>query len=111
MLSRKQRISRTEFPSRTRQGIRVFSESATGTLYQGSLTTKVSIVVSKKIAPRAVDRNALKRRFYDATQPLLKTLTQPLVIVLYPKKEVLGMSLQKTHQEIKSLLHSKGFIS
>ncbi len=108
MLARKNRISKSEFPSSKTKGIRFLSSSFSGVVYPTLSGVKVAVVVSKKTTPKAVDRNLLKRRFYAAFEVYIKKLTKPTLIVVYPKKESIKVkqadigselveSLKKTH--------------
>lgn len=88
MLPRKNRISRKEFPSHNVKGFRVFSPYFSAIFYKKEAgECRASVVVSKKTAKTAVDRNKLRRRFYDLVAPYFKTSSQPTTIVFYPKIE------------------------
>jgi ribonuclease P protein component len=64
---------------------------------------KFAVVVSKKTARRAVDRNFLKRRSKEALRPHLKN-APPASIVIYPKKEALKTSYSAFAAELSDIL-------
>lgn len=106
MLSRKNRITRNEFPSFKRQGIRVFSGYFSGTLYESpSLEiTKFSVVVSKKVSKSAVTRNTLRRRFYEIARTHLQRLEPGTMVVLYPKQEAIKAPFAVLQEEFEKTL-------
>lgn len=105
MLSQKNRITRKDFPAHTRQGFRVFSGLFSGSIYKNNeQTVRVSVVVSKKTAKRATERNYLKRVFYAAMRPYLDQFTGGALVVLYPKKESLQAPFLAITEEIKMSL-------
>ena len=85
MLSQKNRISRKDFPSYKKQLSRFLSPLFSGTIYLNKENVQVSVVVSKKITKKAVERNKIRRRFYSAITPYIKKL-HDISIVIYPKK-------------------------
>lgn len=93
MLPRNNRISKKDFPSSQRQGFRVFSPFFSAVFYQTTAkTSRVAVVVSKKTAKTAVERNTLRRRFYDLVGLYFKNVSAPTTVVLYPK-----IDAKKTH--------------
>lgn len=60
-------------------------------------------VVSKKIAARATDRNALKRRCREAFRPELAWIGA-WSIVVYPKKNALTIPFSEFKHEVKAVL-------
>ena len=66
--------------------------------------SKVTCVVSKKVARRAVDRNTIKRRAREAMRPILEQITTPAFFMLYAKREALGAISQEITQDVKKLL-------
>lgn len=102
MLSRKNRITRKDFPAHTRQGFRVFSGLFSGVIYPtDDQTVRVSVVVSKKTAKRATERNYLKRLFYEAIRPHLGDFSKGALVVLYPKKESLQAPFLVIKEELR----------
>lgn len=88
MLPSKNRISRKNFPSHKMKGFRVFSPFFTVVFYKKNITEaknyNISVVVSKKIDKSAVERNRLRRRFYDLFGQFLVG-AENVTIVVYPK--------------------------
>ena len=99
MLARKNRISKSEFPSAKDRGVRFLSTFFSGTAYPTKGNSKFCVVVSKKIAKSAVKRNHIKRQFYAAVEPYVVKINK--TIVLYPKKEALGIGFKDLQREIK----------
>ena len=112
MLPKTSRITRKEFPVLSKgQGIRVFSSVFSCTLYplEGK-KVQVSVVVSKKVSKRAVVRNELKRKVYNAMGDILPLFPKGYAIVFYPKLEMREIAVQGLAQEIKNTLISKGIL-
>lgn len=65
MLSKKERLTRQDFSRFFSSGRRYHSPFFT-LVYTPSPTLHASIVVPKKVAPKAVDRNTIRRRLYSA---------------------------------------------
>lgn len=108
MLPQKNRISRNDFPTGSRQGSRVFSPLFSGVIYPSKTGTRVAVVVSKKTAKTAVARNTLRRRFYATLAPYLKSFSQESLIVLYPKIEAKKSPFSMLKVEIEAMLrHTK----
>ncbi len=66
---------------------------------QASGGKKSVIVVSKKVAERAVDRNLIKRRIKSALEPFSRGSASFFVIA---KRGVLDLSFKELKEEIKS---------
>ncbi len=110
MLSKKNRIPRKDFPVRNRQGFRVFSPLFSGTICKNEGGIKVSVVVSKKTAKTAVERNYLRRIFYEAVSEHIKGFSKGALIVFYPKIDaqkatflVLKNEIEKAFKQAKLL--------
>ncbi len=104
MLSKKNRITRKDFPARNRQGLRFFSAFFTGTIYANEGGVKVSVVVSKKTAKTAVVRNYLRRLFYEAVSEQTKGFLKGALIVFYPKIEAQKAPFSVLKTEIEKAL-------
>lgn len=105
MLPRKNRISRKEFPVYSKQGIRVFSPLFSAVIYPKEKGVNVSVVVSKKTAPKAVVRNSVRRHFYAIIEQYLGKFSHGATIVFYPKTEALNASFDVLKTEITHALH------
>ncbi|MEY2665459.1 MAG: Ribonuclease [Candidatus Parcubacteria bacterium] len=63
MLKKADRVSRTDFESHLKGGKRFHCDYAT-LIFQPSKTFQGSVVVSKKVSKKAVERNTIRRRIY-----------------------------------------------
>lgn len=72
-----------------------------GVFYFTKGATKFSVVVSKKVAKTAIERNKIRRQFYAATEPYIAK--GGAVVVLYPKKE----AVVATYVGIKKEVHKE----
>ena len=63
MLSRQQRLTRPAFAQVYKAGRRIHTKNLTGILIPAS-TQKAAVVVSKKVAKKAHERNKIRRRLY-----------------------------------------------
>lgn len=61
---------------------------------------RVSVVISKKVTKKAVERNLLKRRFLSVVQNNKNLLKQGFSYVFYLKKEVVGVDFKTLEAEI-----------
>ncbi len=104
MLSKKNRISRKDFPSHRVQGFRVFNPFFTVVFYGSATNTRVSVVVSKKTAKTAVARNAMRRRFYELFGPFLNKIANPATVVCYPKIEAQKAQFSDLKTEVEKAL-------
>lgn len=66
--------------------------------------TGAACVISKKVAPRAVDRNKVKRRVKAALSPHLSALF-PAAYVFYGKSGAADASFAEAKRDIEKLLH------
>lgn len=99
MLSKKNRISKDEFPAPREQGFRVFSPLLTAVFYQNTHDHKAAVVVSKKLAKTAVVRNRMRRRVYAALSPLFE-ISKKVTVIVYPKKETEKAPFQRLQDEL-----------
>ncbi|MAJ97501.1 hypothetical protein CL644_01260 [bacterium] len=61
-----------------------------------------AVVVSKKVSSKAVIRNTLKRRIWEAIRPL--TFSKNTTFVVYAKKGVKDLSISEIREELQRLL-------
>ncbi|QSH39179.1 ribonuclease P protein component [Candidatus Kaiserbacteria bacterium] len=61
-----------------------------------------AVVVSKKVSPKAVIRNTLKRRIRAAIQPL--KFSKDTTFVIYVKKGVEDLTISEIQKELQELL-------
>ena len=90
MLPKNKRIQKSTLRSFQGKGRSFFVETLTlwAVLTTEDIPAKASVVVSKKIAKGAVERNKIKRRIYSALQKELKTIKNGFLLSFYPKKEI-----------------------
>lgn len=110
MLPKKNRISKKDFPSSQRQGIRVFSAFFSAVFYKNEGEVRVAVVISKKTAKTAVLRNLLRRRFYHAIQENHGRFIQKGSLVIYPKKEAGAAPFSVIKKEITEALNKAKLI-
>jgi ribonuclease P protein component len=64
---------------------------------------RVGLTVGKVVAGRAVDRNRIKRRMREAVRRHINLLTQPVDVVLHPRRSVLELEFSKLESEIAGI--------
>ena len=72
-----------------------------------NLSPRFAILLSKKLAKLAVDRNKIKRLVSNSLQDSLPKLTQNQDIILIPKKEILTQSKNNISQDLLKNLSQK----
>lgn len=103
MLSRDNRLNRTLFSEYFARGKRLHSEHFT-VVYASAIDFKVSVVVSKKVAKKAHDRNRLKRQIYGFVGVLSKEVALEGVFMIYPKFTLTKLSVTERKVAIKNEL-------
>lgn len=72
---------------------------------------RVAVVVSKKVAKKAVDRNKIRRRLYEAIRLQLLQIKQPHDIVLTVfDKQVLDLTPKAIEQLISKILQKSQMV-
>lgn len=66
--------------------------------------SRFAILLSKKIAKRAVDRNKIKRKIYQSIQNTLPNLLQHNDIILIPKRGILQKTTTQIQTDLKNVL-------
>lgn len=66
---------------------------------------RFAILVSQKLAKKAVDRNKIKRRISQSIQDSLALFPQNQDTVLIPKKEILSKTIPQISKDINHVLH------
>jgi len=89
MISKKNRLSRFEFNQVKKSGRKIFHLSFL-IFYVPGRNLKVSVVVSKKIAKKAVRRNLLRRHIYDHLAKHYPKLSHNIIIYLQKYEENLS---------------------
>ncbi|OGG91940.1 ribonuclease P protein component [Candidatus Kaiserbacteria bacterium RIFCSPLOWO2_12_FULL_53_8] len=110
-MPKKYRLSRSDFLGLDRKR----SRRVHGTCFSLTIAplpegerAKAAVVVPKKMAARAVDRNRIERRVREALRPLLARLQSPTVLVFHAKREAAEASFADTKKDIKTLLGRAG---
>lgn len=65
---------------------------------------RVSVVISKKIAKKATERNLLKRRFLSVLKNNKNLLKNDFLYIFYPKKDVQTADFKEIEFEIIKIL-------
>lgn len=65
----------------------------------------VAVVVSKKVAQKAVERNLLKRRFLSVVQNNKNLCKKGFFYVFYVKKEIQTSEFSSIEKEVSRVLH------
>lgn len=107
MFPKRQRISKGTFQNIATQGRRTHNESLTmvKTPLQTGVLSRFAVVVSKKVAATAVDRNILRRRIYKALEEVCKNKKSTAYIV-FAKKPARHMSFNELKKEIEVLCNT-----
>jgi ribonuclease P protein component len=102
MLAKRERLSREQFQSFFKSGRRRHCDMAT-VVYTPYPTFHGSVVVSKKVAKKAVDRNRIRRQVY-AQLYLLKKQEHPGVFVVLVKPGFMAAPRKLALGQISSLI-------
>jgi ribonuclease P protein component len=73
-----------------------------------AVRTKFAVAVSKKVASRAVDRNAVRRKVYDVLKTASKGLKTGVFAMIMPKKECLSASPESIGVEVEAVFKKAG---
>ncbi|MBN2086725.1 ribonuclease P protein component [Candidatus Peregrinibacteria bacterium] len=67
--------------------------------------SKFSVVVSKKVAPNAVDRNKLRRQIYDCIRNNLELLKSDIVVIIIVKSNSIESEYEDLDKGIKDFFN------
>lgn len=101
MLPRASRLTQTEFAQYFKSGSRFHTPIAT-VIVQSSATPRGSVVVSKKVAKRAVDRNRLRRMSYPLLRAALEEQSAVCIVIIKPA--CVGLSYAQMRVELASVI-------
>ncbi len=73
-------------------------------LPRGISGPRYTCIISKKVAPKAVQRNKIKRRFRESMRSVLKGVDQPVALVFRGKKELATASFQTMRRDVIALV-------
>jgi ribonuclease P protein component len=103
MLKKAERLTRTEFDQFFSTGKRLHSPYLQ-LIYAPHDTFHGSVVVGKKVAKKAVDRNTLRRRLYAQVYSQLRTSTPPGVYIVVAKAGFASLGRKAAAAEATELL-------
>jgi ribonuclease P protein component len=103
MVAKQARISRTDFPAILQSGKRFHSTHASAVVVPAP-TPRVSVVVSKKVAKQAVDRNRLRRRVYGVAERFIAESPLPYAVIFLLRPGALRVARQALAEEVAGLL-------
>ena len=107
-MPRKRSLARIDFlrhaGARTRRFHGALFSLSVTELPSGVRGPKCACVVSKKVSPKAVERNLIKRRCREAVQALLLKRNEALALVFYAKREARGAAFENIRKDTASLL-------
>lgn len=90
MISRKFRLKKTDIEWVLKKGNQITVDLFIAKFLPAPAAPNFAVIVSAKISGKAVERNRLKRKIYEAIrQSALKIESLPFKIVLIPKKRAL----------------------
>jgi ribonuclease P protein component len=107
MLSKKNKLSAKLFSLFGRSGRLFHSDNLTlryGAKVLSGDDYKVSVVVSRKVSPKAVQRNLLKRKVFSIVRNSKENLKPKSVYIFYLKKTINGVEIRDIEKEVNNLL-------
>jgi ribonuclease P protein component len=109
MLSKERRIKRKDFSNILSKGIRFNSPKFLLYVVKNEENTaknktKIAFSVSKKVYPRATDRNKYRRRGYASIQPVIEKIKPSHYLFFVFKKAGAGASFEAIESEVLKLL-------
>ncbi len=72
--------------------------------------SKFAVPVSKKVAPRAVDRNSIRRKVYNSLRDVKGSLKKPVFATIMPKKECLTATSGAIASELEAIFKKAGLL-
>ncbi len=103
MVDKHTRISRADFPAIMQSGRRFHSPSVSA-VFVPHPTPRISVVVSKKVAKSAVDRNRLRRRVYGVVEHFMAEQPLSATVIFLLKPGALRVPRQAFATEVAGLL-------
>ena len=114
MLPKKQRIKKGDFAELIRSGRSFYSPNLTLRAMRGKNTeikSLLAVVVSKKVANKAVTRNFLKRRLKYALVKKSKELRNGFLIAFWLKKDLSNIKYADFEAEVVALLKQANLLN
>lgn len=103
MLSKKERLKRVDFSRFFSLGRRIHHRYFT-LVYAPHSTPHISVVVSKKVASKAVARNKMRRRVYDSVRNYIRGEECSGVFIFLMKKEAFEASSENLREAVVSIM-------
>ncbi|MBY0309716.1 ribonuclease P protein component [Patescibacteria group bacterium] len=103
MLSKQDRLSRPEFSEYFKSGSRQHSDVLTA-VYTPHARLRGAVVVSKKVAKKAHERNTIRRRLYAALERLGKERGLVGVVILVAKPPLARIPRLEQHASVDVVL-------
>jgi ribonuclease P protein component len=103
MLPKSQRLSRRAFEGYFRSGRRYHSDTLT-VVYTPHTTFKAAVVVAKKVAKQAHERNTIRRRLYTALAHFKKNSQTTGVYIVLTKPAVADLTRLEQPAALESVL-------
>ena len=107
MLPKEHRLTAQELKNLPQTGARVIHAPLFVAKVFESDRSACAVVVSKKVAPRAVDRNSVRRRVYHL---LAAHTLRPASVVIYTKHGINTSSPKELERQLLELLQKSGLI-
>jgi ribonuclease P protein component len=101
MLKKKERLTREDFNRFFSMGRRTHSP-ALQVIFSSHTQLHVSVVVSKKIAKRAVKRNRIRRRIYDIVRNYSREREMQGVFIFLVKQPILEMEYGEIRNQVRT---------
>jgi ribonuclease P protein component len=70
--------------------------------------TRFGVVISQKVAKKAVTRHRLKRRIHGSLERFLPYIIEKFAVVIYTKQRARYVSKDELTSELRRCLHSTG---
>lgn len=103
MLKKKERLTKKEFDRFFSAGKRIHSPAFT-LLYTPHESFHGAVVVGKKVHKKAVDRNRLRRRLYNALYKEVKDPEVTGVFIILSKSGAVGLDFSELRHSVSSVL-------
>ena len=100
MPNKSERVTRADFNKLSKREI--LRSSLFDVAFLKGDTIKVGCVISKKRVKKAVERNKIRRKSYQAFKE--SGFTKPYTIIIYPRAEMLTSPLQEVVMEFSKVL-------
>ena len=112
MLSQKRRLKKDQIKKILKRG-KIFNGRAISlkTIFVPKESSSFAVIVSSKIAKKAVKRNQLKRRGKNIIFKKLPFLKEGFLTIVFLKKESAEMKFSKLEEEIKILFLKAGILN